>query len=213
MFDAAQDLIDFGRRAADASLLASTCGNVSLRLDDQRFMISATGCSLGGMSEQDISVIALSDGKLLDGAQPSVETELHRRVLVARPKVGAVLHCQSFAATLLCCHPDPPRNLDLIPEIPSIVRAHAYVPFSIPGHEELADSVALAFSDEDVTVVQMRNHGQVVVGTTWVDVLRRALFFELACKLATHGSPLAPIPEKLAAVLRSGRRPCRPEGQ
>ena len=121
MFEAAQDLIAFGQKAADSALLASTCGNVSLRLDDERFLISATGCTLGTMCEEDVAVIALADGSLVDGAPPSVETELHRRIFADRSDVGAILHCQSFAATLLCCHPDPPANLDLIPEMPSIV--------------------------------------------------------------------------------------------
>jgi len=208
LFDAAQDLIEFGRRAADARLLASTCGNVSLRLEGARFLISATGCTLGTMTEEDVAVISLEDGRLLDGARPSVETELHRRILADRSDVGAVLHCQSFAATLLCCHPDPPRNLDLIPEIPSLVGSHAYVPFSLPGSNDLAESVARAFRDADVSVVQMRNHGQVIVGATWGDVLRRALFFELACRLATHGSPVEPMPEGLARILRERSRHC-----
>jgi ribulose-5-phosphate 4-epimerase/fuculose-1-phosphate aldolase len=198
----------FARTAADARLLASTCGNVSLRVAPERFLISATGCTLGTMSEQDVAAISLDDGRVVEGPHPSVETELHRRILSDRGDVGAVLHCQSFAATLLCCHPDPPLNLDLIPEIPAVVGSHAYVPFSLPGSNELAESVARAFRDEDVSVVQMRNHGQVVVGATWGEVLRRALFFELACRLVTHGSPVELIPEGLARILRERSRRC-----
>lgn len=208
MKDVVRQLVEFGRRAADARLLASTCGNVSMRLPDDLFLISATGCSLGEMHEDEVAVIALADGKVVAGARPSVETEMHRRILADRPDAGAVLHCQSFAATLLCCHPDPPRNLDFIPEIPSVIGSHAEVPFSLPGSNELAESVARAFRNPQVSVVQMRNHGQVVVGSTWREVLRRAQFFELACHIATHGTPVEPIPAELAAILRDRSRHC-----
>jgi ribulose-5-phosphate 4-epimerase/fuculose-1-phosphate aldolase len=200
-------LVHFGEAASNASLLLSTCGNVSLRLDADRFIISATGAAIGCLATHEVSVIAIADGTRLSGAKPSMESELHRRAYLARPEITAVLHAQSRAATVLACHVDPPRNLDYIPEIPAYVRAHTYVPYAAPGSEALAESVTRAVTDPDVTIVQLVNHGQVVLGETWEKAIRRAVFFEHACWMALQGVPLKTIPAADVAALRDyGRR-------
>lgn len=199
-------LAAFGRKAADRGLLASTCGNASVRIGQHYMAISASGAALESLTPAGIAVVDLRDGSTVRGGKASMEAELHRRTYVARPATGAVLHCQSRAATLLSCMEDPPSNLDLIPEIPAYVRAHAYAPYAQPGSSELAESVARALANPEVTVVQMVNHGQVVIGATWQKVVRRAVFFELACDMASSGLRLRRIPAKYAAELREYAR-------
>ncbi|MGM0575185.1 MAG: class II aldolase/adducin family protein [Myxococcota bacterium] len=203
MQEAARTLIRFGRDAERARLLDSTCGNASVRVDDRRVLITASGAEIGHLSEGDLALVDLETGAHLDGPRPSTETPLHRRAYVARPAAGAVLHCQSRAATLLACHADPPPSLDLVPEIPAYVRRHAVVPWNMPGSDALADSVGEAFGDPEVTVVQMGNHGQVILGATPDHVIRRATFFELAAWMVVQGAPLRFIPEEDAAHLRT----------
>jgi ribulose-5-phosphate 4-epimerase/fuculose-1-phosphate aldolase len=204
--EAIRDLIDFGKAVSDSGLAESSSGNVSVRLDEERMLVSGSGCELQALTQEHASVIALQDGNVMQGPKPSLERELHRRVYTVRKTVQAILHCQSRAATLLACHDDPPTNLDFIPEVPAYVRAHAYVPYATPGSEELAESVARAFEDPAVTVVQMRNHGQVIIGSTWRKTIQRAAFFELACWMATRGAPLQTISPDQAALLRTYSR-------
>ncbi len=201
MLETFDSLLRFGREVAEADLLASTCGNASLR-DGDRLVISASGAYLGELTKEDVAVVDMTSGTHLAGPAPSMEVEIHREVCLRRPEVGAVLHCQSRAATLLACCEDPPRNLDFIPEIPAYVRAHTYVPYHSPGTGSLAASVRRAFEDPQVTVVQMVNHGQVVIGADRQEALRRATFFELGCWMATQGRKLRTIPEKDARILR-----------
>jgi L-fuculose-phosphate aldolase len=197
--------IRFGRAVADAGLLASTCGNASLR-DGERLVISASGAHLGALTAGDLSVVDVADGRHRSGPRPSMEVEIHRGVCLSRPGVEAVLHCQSRAATLLACAEDPPASIDFIPEIPAYVRAHAYVPYHPPGSERLAEDVRRAFEDPEVTVVQMVNHGQVVIGATWEAVVRRATFFELGCWMAVQGLRLRVIPGEDVRTLRGYAR-------
>ena len=203
---ATEQLIAFGRAAAEAGLLASTCGNASVRVGDDDMLISASGSSVGALQPTHVTLVGIADGAVKDGPKPSMELDIHRRVYLARPRCGAVLHCQSRAATLVCCMQTPPSNLDLIPEIPAYVRRHAFVDYAQPGSQKLAEDVAGALSDADVTIVQMRNHGQVIIGGRWQNVVRRATFFELACSFATQGHPLRTIPEAEAAALRDYAR-------
>jgi len=200
------ELIAFGQAAAHEGLLISTCGNASLRVDEECIAVSASGSELRDLSAGEIAVFRLADGAHVSGPKPSMETSLHRKVYLARPGVGAVLHCQSRAATLLACHPNPPTDLNFIPEIPAYVRAHAEVPYRSPGSPDLADLVGAAFEDPEVTVVQMRNHGQTVAGATWQKAIRRAVFFELACWMAIQGHDLETIPPDDVRLLRGYSR-------
>lgn len=198
------ELITFGRDAFVAQLLNSTCGNVSLRLDDETMLISGTGTRVQDLSLEQLSTVRIADGAILAGPAASMEASMHRQVYALRPQVGAVLHCQSFAATLLACHHTPPDNLDLIPEVPAYVRRHAYVPWAMAGSEALAVLVAEALADPDVTVVQMTNHGQLICGADAAAVLRRGVFFEFACSLwAQGGETLRTIPTTDAEGLRA----------
>lgn len=205
--DATDALIAFGAAIAREGLTLSTCGNASVRLDAERMLITASGAPLAALTPERLSIVALADGRHLAGPKPSMEQEIHRRAYRARDKVGAVVHCQSRAATALACLPEPPANLDFIPEIPAYVRAHAYArPFALPGTPELADAVSAAFEDPEVTVVQMVNHGQVVVGATWETAIRRATFFELACGIALASPAARPMPAEASATLRGYAR-------
>ena len=201
-------LIDFGRQALAAGLLTSTCGNASVRVGQDMLAITASGAALGGCTHRDVLIVALKTGAVVYGTgKPSMELDLHRHACLRRPSIRAVLHGQSRCATLLACMVDPPRNLDFLPEIPAYVRHHALVDWALPGSPALAESVTAALADPDVTVVQLRNHGQVTIGATPAEVLRRASFFELAAFMATSGAPLTTIPAADAQALREYGRP------
>jgi len=204
--DAIEVLVSFAREAAASGLLSSTCGNASVRAGDDRLVITASGASLGHLTKRDVAIVRLSDGAHLDGPRPSMETGFHRRVYRERPAARAVLHAQARAATALCCWAHPPDNLDLIPEVPAYVRRHAYAAWAMPGSEALADAVGLALADPDVTVVQLVNHGQVILGASPAEVLRRGHFFELACSIALSGQPLRTLPPADADALRAMTR-------
>jgi len=196
------ELVAFGAAAVSSGLLASTCGNASSRIEPDTMLITRSGATLGALTEEDIVVVRISDGRVMHGVRPSMEVDIHRRAFIARPQANAVLHCQSRRATLLACMADPPENLDLIPEVPAYVGRHAYAPYARPGSEDLADGVLEALTDPQVTVVQMISHGQVIVGRDWREVIRRGTFFEVACDIAASGLSLRTIPESEAAVLR-----------
>ncbi len=201
---AIDQLIGFGRQAQRRGLLTSTCGNASVRVGDDLLAVTASGSAIGSCSASDIVVVDLQTGGVVHGdGRPSMETDLHRHACLSRPDVRAVLHGQSPNATLLACMRDPPRDLDLLPELPAYVRKHAYVDWAMPGSEALCVAVTEALADPDVTVVQMRNHGQIAVGATPAEVLRRAEFFELACFIAASGARLHTIPAEDGARLRS----------
>ncbi|MBE7437412.1 MAG: class II aldolase/adducin family protein [Spirochaetales bacterium] len=200
---AVEVLREFGRRAAREGLVLSTCGNASCRLNDDSILISGSGTELGMLEDCGLSLVRLSDGSHLSGTRPSSEHPLHRYTYEQRPEARFLLHYQSRSATVLACMAHPPANLDLIPEIPAYVKAVAYVPYATPGSDELARSIGQAFADPLVNIVQMQNHGQVVLAQTPEAAIQKALFFELAAWMHLKNPELLRIPEKEASLLRA----------
>ncbi len=182
------------REAGREGLVVSTSGNFSVRLDRERFAISAARTRLAHLQPDELVVVDIAGSPRPRGAssessfRPSRETPMHRAVYAADPSVGSLLHCQSPFATLLACRGGP-VDLDFIPEYPVYVRKFATVPYLPPGSEQLATAVSDAFSDPDVRVVQLGNHGQIVRGDSPPQCVERAVFFELACRIHVASEP------------------------
>jgi|GEM_PF-44345 len=170
------------RAAKDHDLMRCSSGNISWRVDAERMLVSATRSWLADIRKEQVAVVRLRDGAVLNNCKPSAETPFHAGVLRARPDMNVVLHFQSpCATTLACCAGAEKANFFLTPEIPYYIGAVSFVPFLQPGSEALADAVTAALKTHDMAV--LRNHGAVTVGKTFNDAIQKAVFFELACEI------------------------------
>lgn len=133
------------------------------------------------MKKKNVVLVELSTGNILQGKNPTGEFPLHRAVLHANPEVNVVLHCQSPAATALGCTNNVWLDYDVIIEVPIYIGKVEHLPYLKPGSEELANAVAAA--SRSAGVIQLSNHGQVITGKNYRDVIQKAVFFELACSI------------------------------
>lgn len=180
-----QALVAAAKRVAAHGLVRCCSGNLSWRVDEEHVLVTGTRTWMADLSVDQVAVCRLADGAVLNDPRPSSEAGFHLGVLRARADVRVVLHHQSpCATTIACCEPSP-LSYDLIPEIPFYIGPIGEVPYLPPGSQELADAVIAAMDNHDL--VQLRNHGQVVVGRDFDDVIQKACFFELACEILLHG--------------------------
>ncbi len=77
---AKKQIINVGRRLYQTGLTVAKSGNISVRLDDENILITATGTSLGNLNFKDIVKVNLSTGKVLSDTKPSSELPLHSLV-------------------------------------------------------------------------------------------------------------------------------------
>lgn len=96
----AQALVATGRELHERGWVPATSGNFSMRLSESAVLVTASGHHKGKLTDQDFLAVDF-DGKPLDGGKPSAETLLHTRLYRRFPKLEAVLHCHSRAATVL----------------------------------------------------------------------------------------------------------------
>lgn len=85
----------------DKGWCPATGGNMSLRLDGERCLVTESGKDKGHLTEQDFLPVDIASNQALSGRTPSAETGLHTLIYRLYPEVTAILHTHSVNATVL----------------------------------------------------------------------------------------------------------------
>lgn len=185
---AATALIAGGRRLRAGGLIAGAEGNLSVRLDRDRLLVSPTGRRKDELDADDLVVVRLGHDERAarspSGLAPTSDLAIHLAVHRARPDIAAVVHAHlpaSMALTLAGETPDPaalPETALLLPRVPLIA-------FGEMGSDELAGRVAVAFAeppDPLPRAVLLERHGAVAVGADVVTAVDRLELLEVLCR-------------------------------
>jgi L-fuculose-phosphate aldolase len=181
-------ILEAGRRLGARGLISAGEGNLSIRLDDGRLLITPSGRRKDELDAGDLVVVTL-DGSGRDepspsGLGPSSDLAIHLAVHGARPDIGAVAHAHlpaSMALTLAGEIPDPtalPETALHLPRLP-------FVPIGEMGSAELAGRVAAALSDGPEPypgAALLERHGAVAVGPDLVTAVDRLELIEVLCR-------------------------------
>ncbi len=172
------ELIEVGTDAVSRGLVLASGGNLSARLDDDAFVVTASGTWLDRLRPEDFTVMGL-DGEVRGGhPTPSSEWRLHQRAYLARPDAECTIHLHPQHAVVLASLGKPIRLLTL--DHAFYVRSIGVTPFYPNGSDELADTAAEQLRSHDCVV--MRHHGCSVVAESVSMAYRRALNLEDAAK-------------------------------
>lgn len=98
---ATEAIVEAGRRMDQLGWVPATAGNISVRLPDERVVITRSGRHKGLMGPGDTMVVDLMGAAAEPGARPSYETGLHCGIYRRFPVARAVLHGHSPANTVL----------------------------------------------------------------------------------------------------------------
>lgn len=158
------EIVRVGRALHDRGLTHGSTGNISVRLNDDGWLMTPTGSSLGSLDPGRLSRLD-AQGRHIEGDAPTKEAVLHLALYVSRPKAGAVVHLHSHHSVALSVLPTPNR-FDVLPPITAyaVMRlgALALAPYFPPGDARLAEAVrALAGRHH---AILLENHGPVVAG-------------------------------------------------
>ena len=184
--------VEMARRVGKAGLTVCSSGNLSVRHEEE-VLISGTGSWVPELTADRVSVCRLSDGEVLNGIRPSIESVFHMGVMREREDVGCVLHFQSPYATAVACMKNRPTNFNFTAECPLHVGEEIpMIPYYRPGSPELAKAVVEAMREHNS--VMLLKHGQVVCGKDFNQAFERAMFMEMACRIAIiNGDNVDPL--------------------
>ena len=199
-----EQFVTAAHRVAEYGLVVCASGNLSWRVNDDLMIITETDSWMADISPEQVALCRISDMKCLNHKKPSKEIGFHSGILSKRPEINVVLHFQSPYATAAACRETHIENFFVIPEIPYYIGQAAVVPFILPGSRDLSEAVTSAMAEHNFAI--LTNHGMVTIGENLIDVIEKAVYFELACKIIlTAGEPVQRISEE--SVIAIGRSP------
>ncbi len=156
-----EEIVKAGKRMYDRGYVASNDGNISARLDDERFLITPTGVSKGFMNPEDLIVVDLN-GNLLEGnGKPSAESNMHIQIYRNRLDVSGVCHAHPPYATGFAVAGIPLDRMAL-PEVILTLGVVPVVEYGETGTSELYSRISKYIRDYDAFL--LANHGAVTMG-------------------------------------------------
>lgn len=158
-------------------------GNLSVRLDDKRFLVTPTGASLGRLTVERLSVLD-ENGALLAGDKPSKESVFHLKIYQNNENCQAIVHLHSTYLTALSCLQDlDPQNAmrAFTPYYVMRVGALPVIPYYHPGDHNIARE--LGERANEAKAFLLANHGVVVTGDSLIDAIDNTEELEETAKL------------------------------
>lgn len=185
---ASETLLEAGRRLGARGLIAAGEGNLSIRLDADRLLVTPTGRRKDQLVADDLVVVWLGHREREDrspsGRPPTSDLAIHLAAYDARPDILAFAHAHlpaSMALTLAGELPDPsalPETAMLLPRLPSVA-------VGVPGSADLAGRVAAALTEGPeprAPAVLLERHGAIAVGDSPAQAVDRLELVEVLCR-------------------------------
>lgn len=172
------EIINIGRKLYDLRLVAARSGNLSVRLDENNILITATGTSLGSLNAEDIIKVDLSNDEDAKNKKVTTEFPLHSLVYKNFPN-KVIIHCHP---TLINAY------FAVYPELRALTFETKLYLGNIPLVEQDTPSItkpqAVIEALKTSNLVVVKNHGVVSIADKFSDALYLIESLEEAVKLA-----------------------------
>ncbi len=193
------DVLAAAKEMLAVGLVSGTAGNVSGRVDGDRFVMTPSSVSYVTMTLEDLVVVDAS-GEVLEGHRsPTSEKPLHLECYAAYPEVGGVVHCHAKHSSMFAvAHRAIPAGIDEF-----VIYIGGDVPcadYRQSGTAELATELAAHLKDRSAAL--MANHGLVCIGKDVDDALHSATVVEHNAQIMWGAEMLGgvrPLPDKAVA--------------
>jgi L-fuculose-phosphate aldolase len=136
-------------------------GNLSVRLDADRILLTPSGACKGDLTPEDLLVTDMSGAVICGTGRPSSEMQMHLLYYRSRPDVRAVCHGHPPTATGFAA---AGRALEeaILPEVVISLGKVPLAPYGMPGTWELCAGLEPLVSKHDAILLE--NHGVVTSG-------------------------------------------------
>lgn len=154
-------IIELGKRAYNRGFVAANDGNISIRVSQDNFLITASGKSKGYLSYSDILLCDLQ-GNIIEGSgKASSEIKMHIMVYQERSDVKGIFHAHPVYATSLAVAGialDQPILVEVIVSIGKI----PLVKYATPGTDALPNNIKEYVSNHEAFLLE--KHGVLTLG-------------------------------------------------
>jgi L-fuculose-phosphate aldolase len=201
---AKEEIVYWSKKVQEYGFVSVTDGNLSVRLDGNRVMITPSGLPKGEMDLDSPIIIDMAGNKLEGKGKPSSEGKLHLEVFRSRPDIRAVIHahppkCIAFTVAGI------PLDTCLLPEVVVTIGAVPTSRYATPTTEEVPESIRPHIGKSNA--VMMARHGSLTMGSSLQEAFRLLEKMEHSAAISLYARMLGgPVPfsreelEKLYAL-------------
>jgi L-fuculose-phosphate aldolase len=177
--EARVQLRDAGLKLLEEGLVARTWGNVSIRLDDERFVIRPSGRDYHDVTPDDMVVVNYHTYTYEGTIKPSSEGKVHAELFRTRNDINAVIHTHQTNASVVAAarREVPPILDDQVQILGPTVRIADY---ALPSTKKMVKVCVKAMKGRYAAL--MANHGALCAGATMDDAFVACVVLEKACK-------------------------------
>src|SRR3954447_26200398 len=156
------DIVEVGRRLYARGYTASNDGNISVRLDGDRLLMTPKSVCKGFMSPEMMCITDLDGNKLAGDRDPSSEMQMHLEVYRQRPDAKAVVHAHPPTATGFAVA-GIPLDRAVLAEVVTTLGSVPIAEYATPSTKELPDAVRQYVKAHDGML--LANHGALTLGS------------------------------------------------
>ncbi len=197
-------IVQYGRMLHENGFVAATDGNLSVRLDEERLLVTPTCISKGRMRTSDMVIVDMQGKRLAGKRIVSSEIGMHLLIYRLRPDVHGIVHAHPPTATGFAASGyglSRPLVCEVVVGLGSIPLAR----YGTPGTPELTDALEPLIPQHDA--ILMANHGVVTFGSSLesaymkMEIVEHFAKISLVTHLLGNAQPLGEKEvEKLVAV-------------
>jgi L-fuculose-phosphate aldolase len=161
------DIVEVCRRVYQKGFAAASDGNVSVRLGENRILMTPSGLSKGFITADQLIVTDLKGERLPPhteanrGLRPSSESKMHLEAYRQRSDIGAVVHAHPPVATA-CTLAGVSLARCILPEVVISLVAIPTAGYATPGSFEVPLSIQELIRTHDALLLE--RHGALTVG-------------------------------------------------
>jgi L-fuculose-phosphate aldolase len=156
-----KQIVHYGRMLHERGLVAATDGNLSVRLDSGRILVTPTAMSKGMMRPSDMVIVDMEGNRIAGRRNVSSEIGMHLLIYRLRPDVNGIVHAHPPTATgFAAC--GKALTQPLVCEVVIGLGCIPLAQYGTPGTPELADALEPLVPQYDA--ILMKNHGVVTYG-------------------------------------------------
>jgi L-fuculose-phosphate aldolase len=155
------DIVEVGRRLYARGYTASNDGNISVRLDAARLIMTPTSVCKGFMTPDMMCITDLDGRKIAGDRNPSSEMQMHLEVYRQRPEVQSVVHAHPPIATGFAVA-GIPLDRAVLAEVVTTLGSVPIAEYATPSTKELPEAVRKYVKAHDGML--LANHGALTMG-------------------------------------------------
>ena len=184
------EILELAREIGDYTICGE--GNVSVRVDENAFLIKSSGTSLHTLSEEDLTLCNTNGAQIeLLHKKPSIETSFHAWIMKTFPEVNFIAHTHPPHTTKILCSEsiyDFAEHRWFPDQIVRNGTKSCVVPYAPPGETilKLVEKHLSEFVDREEffpKLILLQNHGIITASASKKDCAAATLMCEKSAEI------------------------------